>query len=59
MRGDWITAGRKPLEADGVFQVRKMAVQTRVVSEGKRRSRQAIWGLGAQSEPWRLYIDDH
>ena len=51
--------GRKPLEADGVFQVRKMAVQTRVLSEGKRRSRQAIWGLGAQSEPWRLYIDDH
>lgn len=47
MRGDWITAGREPLEADGVSQVRKMAAQTRAWSErGKERVTSSNLGLG-------------
>ena len=47
MWGDWITAGRKPLEADGVSQMRKMAVQTRAWSERrKERITSSNLGLG-------------
>lgn len=47
MWGDWITAGRKPLVADGVSQMRKMAVRTRAWSE-RRKERITSSNLGLE-----------
>ena len=44
--GRLITAGREPLEADGVSQVRKMAAQTRLVWSERRKERVTSSNLG-------------